>query len=174
MIQNLRFLKQVGPMLTPAHVETLRNRFYTRGYGRAYKGRAPWRDAYERALERLTWESNRAALHELHQRLVPVEARLERAWREIAEIDADYESGAINQSIWHHRMAALVVPAYLAGDNRYRSFLTPGYAQANEPDVDFWMGEVPDRPAFCQGPLHGHLTRGLGEWQRDALVVVVA
>lgn len=46
-----------------------------------------------------------------------VEASKERAWREIAAIDAAYKRREIDDEGWHRAMAELVVPAYLAGDN---------------------------------------------------------
>jgi SAM-dependent methyltransferase len=45
----------------------------------------------------------------------PLEATVERAWREVAAIDGAFERGEIDQAGWHERMAALIVPAYLAG-----------------------------------------------------------
>jgi hypothetical protein len=110
--QNLRFLSQVSPMLTPAHVETLRNRFYTRGYGRAYKGRAAWRDAYERALALETLDSERRVEVEtqrdqhrrqedqLDDRIV---LRLE-AWREYRTIEhLDESAGELQPQIESYR-----------------------------------------------------------------------
>lgn len=47
----------------------------------------------------------------------PVEATIERRWREIAEIDGAFERGEIDQAGWHARMAELIVPAYLRGGN---------------------------------------------------------
>lgn len=47
----------------------------------------------------------------------PVEAAIERGWREIAEIDGAFERGEIDEAGWHARMAALIVPAYLRGGN---------------------------------------------------------
>jgi hypothetical protein len=47
----------------------------------------------------------------------PVEATIERGWREVAEIDAAFERGEIDQAGWHARMSALIVPAYLRGGN---------------------------------------------------------
>lgn len=41
----------------------------------------------------------------------------ERAWREIAEIESAFERGDLDEKGWHRAMAALVVPAYLAGSN---------------------------------------------------------
>jgi hypothetical protein len=47
----------------------------------------------------------------------PVEATIERGWRDVAEIDGAFERGEIDQAGWHARMAALIVPAYLRGAN---------------------------------------------------------
>jgi SAM-dependent methyltransferase len=41
----------------------------------------------------------------------------ERGWREVAEIDAAFEAGRIDQDGWHAAMRALIEPAYLAADN---------------------------------------------------------
>ena len=46
-----------------------------------------------------------------------LEGLKERGWRQIAAIDAAFERGEIGEDGWHHAMADLVVPAYLAGDN---------------------------------------------------------
>ena len=52
----------------------------------------------------------------------PVEASRERAWREIAAIDAALEAGEIDEDGWYRAMAALVVPAYVfAGNPRAQS-----------------------------------------------------
>lgn len=47
----------------------------------------------------------------------PIQARIERCWREVAAIEEAFEHGEIDEAGWHRRMAELVVPAYLAGDN---------------------------------------------------------
>jgi GNAT superfamily N-acetyltransferase len=39
------------------------------------------------------------------------------AWEQLAAIDEDFAQGEIDQAEWHARMAAVIVPAYLAGDN---------------------------------------------------------
>jgi SAM-dependent methyltransferase len=44
----------------------------------------------------------------------PVEASVDRAWRELAEIDAALERGEIDEDGWHRRNQAVLVPAYLA------------------------------------------------------------
>src|SRR5262245_27169901 len=48
---------------------------------------------------------------------VPIQFTIERAWREVAAIEEAFERGEIDEARWHERMASLVVPAYLAGDN---------------------------------------------------------
>ena len=45
-----------------------------------------------------------------------LEAAKERAWREVAAIDASHASGRLDDAAWHAAMAALVVPAYLAAE----------------------------------------------------------
>ena len=46
-----------------------------------------------------------------------LEGLKERGWRQIAAIDAALERGEIGEDGWHHAMADLIVPAYLAGEN---------------------------------------------------------
>lgn len=47
----------------------------------------------------------------------PIGAVKERAWREVAELDARLARGEIDEQGWHDAVAKLVVPAYLAGEN---------------------------------------------------------
>ncbi len=47
----------------------------------------------------------------------PIQSTIERAWREVAAVEDAFDRGDIDQAGWHERMAALVVPAYLSGDN---------------------------------------------------------
>ena len=42
-----------------------------------------------------------------------LDEKKERAWREIAALDAAYARGELDDDGWHREMAALVVPAYL-------------------------------------------------------------
>jgi SAM-dependent methyltransferase len=52
----------------------------------------------------------------------PLQSSIERAWQKVAAIEDAYARGDIDQKEWHERMAALVVPAYLAaGDERGQS-----------------------------------------------------
>ena len=46
-----------------------------------------------------------------------IENRKNRAWREVAAIDAALEHGEIDAAGWHRAIANIIVPAYLAGDN---------------------------------------------------------
>ncbi len=48
-----------------------------------------------------------------------IESLKERAWREVAAIDAALADGRIDEAGWHQAMAAIVTPAYLAADNPY-------------------------------------------------------
>jgi SAM-dependent methyltransferase len=41
---------------------------------------------------------------------------IERGWRELAAIDGALERGEIDEQGWHDAVAAIVVPAYLAGE----------------------------------------------------------
>jgi 2-polyprenyl-3-methyl-5-hydroxy-6-metoxy-1,4-benzoquinol methylase len=43
-----------------------------------------------------------------------LEGAKERAWREVAAINAAYDSGELDDAGWHAAMASLVVPSYLA------------------------------------------------------------
>src|SRR5262245_54053948 len=47
----------------------------------------------------------------------PIQATIEGAWREVGAIEDAYARGELDQAEWHARMSAIVVPAYLAGDN---------------------------------------------------------
>jgi 2-polyprenyl-3-methyl-5-hydroxy-6-metoxy-1,4-benzoquinol methylase len=47
----------------------------------------------------------------------PIQFTIERAWREVAAIEDAFECGDIDVKEWHERMAVLVVPVYLRGDN---------------------------------------------------------
>lgn len=55
----------------------------------------------------------------------PIEETIERGWRDTAAIDEAYTRGEIDEAGWHARVAALVVPKYLAGrDPRAQSGYT--------------------------------------------------
>lgn len=48
-----------------------------------------------------------------------IAALKERRWREVAEIDAAFAAGRIDERGWHAAMAELVAPAYLAATNPF-------------------------------------------------------
>jgi 2-polyprenyl-3-methyl-5-hydroxy-6-metoxy-1,4-benzoquinol methylase len=48
-----------------------------------------------------------------------IELLKERAWQEVAAINQALAEGQIDENGWHAAMAALIKPAYLAGDNPY-------------------------------------------------------
>ena len=55
----------------------------------------------------------------------PIEATMERGWRDTLAIDEAYARGEIDEAGWHARVAALVVPMYLGrGDARGQSGYT--------------------------------------------------
>jgi SAM-dependent methyltransferase len=47
----------------------------------------------------------------------PVEALVDRGWRELARIDAMLASEEIDEDGWHRDVAKLIVPVYLSGTN---------------------------------------------------------
>lgn len=46
-----------------------------------------------------------------------LEARKERAWRDVAAIDAALDRGEMDEATWHARMQRLIVPAYTSATN---------------------------------------------------------
>jgi hypothetical protein len=88
------------------------------------------------------------------------------AWREIAAINAAYDRGELDDEAWHRAMAALIVPAYLAGDVRRGS----GHSGTAE-DWEYSRGIVAelidrDRPlAFLDvGCANGLLMESVARW----------
>ena len=65
---------------------------------------------------------------------------LERSWRELAAIDEALERGEIDEQGWHDAVAAIVVPAYLAGD-------TPWEQSGKSGDLASW--ELGRRPVMA-------------------------
>ena len=47
----------------------------------------------------------------------PIQASIERSWREVSAIDEAHARGEIDDAGWYARMGALMVPAYLRGEN---------------------------------------------------------
>jgi SAM-dependent methyltransferase len=95
----------------------------------------------------------------------PVAATIERAWQLVDAIESAYARGEIDRAEWHARMAAIVVPAYLAADNpRAQS----GYGG----DEDEWRqarGFVADAIDYSGtfldvGCANGHLMESVVAW----------
>ncbi len=84
-----------------------------------------------------------------------LEGLKERGWRQIAAIDAALERGEIGEDGWHHAMADLIVPVYLAGDNPRETaasawgFTIAGRTERAHPDTPelvrraFWIDASP-------------------------------
>jgi ubiquinone/menaquinone biosynthesis C-methylase UbiE/ADP-ribose pyrophosphatase YjhB (NUDIX family) len=47
----------------------------------------------------------------------PIDATINRGWREAASIHEAFARGEINEAGWHARWAAIIVPTYLSGEN---------------------------------------------------------
>ncbi|MDP9353615.1 MAG: class I SAM-dependent methyltransferase, partial [Chloroflexota bacterium] len=47
----------------------------------------------------------------------PVELAKDRAWPLVERLNAALEAGEIDETRWHQEVAAVIVPAYLAGEN---------------------------------------------------------
>jgi SAM-dependent methyltransferase len=60
-----------------------------------------------------------------------IEAAKERAWREVAAINAAYDSGEIDQQGWHDAIRGLIEPAYLAAE-------TPEAGSGHGGDAHTW------------------------------------
>ncbi|MCI0689333.1 MAG: class I SAM-dependent methyltransferase, partial [Sporichthyaceae bacterium] len=100
-------------------------------------------------------------------------AAKERAWRQAAEIDDAYRSGAIDAAGWHAAWQAIIEPAYLAGGN-------PRAESGHSGDPVRW--EFARRPvldaidADCDfldvGCANGHLMESVHAWAaQDGLTV---
>jgi SAM-dependent methyltransferase len=89
----------------------------------------------------------------------------ERAWREVAAIDAQLEHGEIDEDGWHRAMADLVVPAYLAAE-------TPWGGSGKNGDAANWersrslLGDAIDRGGtfLDVGCANGYLMESLPRW----------
>jgi hypothetical protein len=95
----------------------------------------------------------------------PIAATIEGAWREIAEIDGAYERGEIDQAGWHARMAALIVPAYLAGANPRAQSGYSGDAAAWQQARSLVADAIPRSGTFLDvGCASGLLMESVAAW----------
>ena len=94
-----------------------------------------------------------------------LEAAKEGAWREVAEIDAAYAAGELDDEGWHAAMAALVVPAYLGAE-------TPAGGSGSSRDAAGWeyarslIAEAvePGQSFLDVGCANGHLLESMAAW----------
>jgi hypothetical protein len=92
-------------------------------------------------------------------------AAKEGGWREVAAIDAAYARGELDEAAWHEAMAALIVPAYLAGQ-------TPAAGSGSSRDAAGWEyarsliadGVAPGQHFLDVGCANGHLMESMAEW----------
>ena len=92
-------------------------------------------------------------------------AAKEGAWREVAAIDAAYEGGELDEEGWHEAMAALTVPAYLAGE-------TPEAGSGSSRDAAGWEyarsliadAVSPGQSFLDVGCANGHLMESMAAW----------
>jgi hypothetical protein len=89
----------------------------------------------------------------------------ERAWREVAAIDAQLERGEIDEDGWHRAIADLVVPAYLAAEK-------PWAGSGKTGDAEDWVrsrsliADAIDRDGtfLDVGCANGYLMESLPGW----------
>ncbi len=92
-------------------------------------------------------------------------AAKERGWRELAEIDAAYARGEIDDEGWHAAVAALVIPAYLAAE-------TPQGGSGSNRDAAGWAyarslladAVEPEQTFLDVGCANGLLMESMAEW----------
>lgn len=92
-------------------------------------------------------------------------AAKESAWREVAEIDAAYARGDLDDRGWHAAVAALVVPAYLSAE-------TPQGGSGSSRDAAGWEharslladAVEPGQTFLDVGCANGHLMESMARW----------
>ncbi len=89
----------------------------------------------------------------------------ERAWREVAEIDARLERGELDEAGWHAEMARLIVPAYLAAETPWAGSGRSGTAE----EWDYARSHVAhaidrDGSFLDVGCANGYLLQSLPRW----------
>jgi SAM-dependent methyltransferase len=92
----------------------------------------------------------------------------ERGWRQVAAIDDALERGEIDEEGWHHAMADLVVPAYLAGDNPRAQSGHSGDARRWEGARRLLLDAVDADGSFLDiGCANGHLMECVHAWAAE-------
>jgi len=99
---------------------------------------------------------------------VPVEALKERAWREVAAIDAALARGDIDEAGWHAANQALVVPAYLRADTPWGQSGAGGDAARWEAKRRILLRAVDrDGDLLDIGCANGYLMQTLHAWAAE-------
>lgn len=94
----------------------------------------------------------------------------DNSWRELAGIDADLESGAIDEEEWHRRAAGIVVPAYLAAETPWGQSGKTGTAGDWEWSRSHVADAIDRDGAFLDvGCANGYLIECLARWTTFAV-----
>ncbi|MBA2740760.1 MAG: class I SAM-dependent methyltransferase [Actinobacteria bacterium] len=94
----------------------------------------------------------------------------DNSWRELARIDADLESGAIDEEGWHRRAAGIVVPAYLASETPWGQSGKTGTAADWEWSRSHVADAIDRVGAFLDvGCANGYLMECLTRWTPFAI-----
>jgi SAM-dependent methyltransferase len=97
----------------------------------------------------------------------PIELAKNRAWPLLQRLERELASGELNETGWYREVAAVITPAYLAGDN-------PRAQSGSDGSVEAWaykrglLADAIDRDgAFLDaGCASGYLMETLVEWGR--------
>jgi len=105
----------------------------------------------------------------------PVEALVDRGWRDLARIDAMLTRGEIDEESWHREVEKVVVPAYLAAKNpRGQSGSSSNAAQWEEARRPLLQAVDRSGTFLDIGCANGHLIECLERWARvDGVVLEV-
>jgi 2-polyprenyl-3-methyl-5-hydroxy-6-metoxy-1,4-benzoquinol methylase len=96
-----------------------------------------------------------------------LEAAKERAWRQVAAIDAASVRGELDDASWHRAMAALIVPAYLASPSPQGGSGHTGTAEEWEHSRGIVADALDRDGAFLDvGCANGLLMESVARWGR--------
>ncbi len=96
---------------------------------------------------------------------VPIPLAKDRAWPLVERLNAALDEGEIDEAQWHRELAAVIVPAYLAGENPRAQSGSSG----DDADWGYKRGLIADAVdrsgAFLDvGCASGYLMETLGRW----------
>lgn len=105
------------------------------------------------------------ALRAIHDRSDPYTPLKDLGWRGIAAIDAQLESGEIDEPGWHAAMADLIVPAYLAAETPWEGSGKQGTAEDWEYSRSHVANAIDHDGSFLDiGCANGYLLECLPHW----------